>query len=74
MMSVIQTPLELVEAIAALRLPPTSDRRLQQLMDRNTNGLLTEAERADLEALVEWSEQISLLRARALHLLGRKPT
>lgn len=73
-MSVIQTPLELVEAIAALRLPPKSDRRLQELMDRNTNGLLTEAERADLEALVEWSEQISLLRARALHLLGRKPT
>lgn len=72
-MSVIQAPRELVEAIADLRLPPKTDQRLQELMDRNTNGLLTEAERADLESLVEMSERISLLRAQALHLLGRKP-
>lgn len=73
-MSVIPAPRELVEAVAALRLPPKTDRRLQDLMDRNTNGTLTEAERSDLEALVEMSESISLLRAQALHLLGRKPT
>jgi hypothetical protein len=73
-MSAIQTPVEFVEAIADLRLPPEEDRRLQELMDRNTNGLLTEAERADLAALVEWSEQIALVRARALQLLGRRPT
>ena len=72
-MSVIPAPRELVEAIADLRLPPKTDQRLQELMDRNTNGLLTEAERADLEALVEMSERISLLRGQALHVLGRKP-
>ena len=72
-MTVIQAPLELVEAIAALRLPPKADQRLQVLMDRNTNGLLTEAERAELEALVEWSESLAPLRARALQTLGRKP-
>jgi hypothetical protein len=72
-MSVIQTPRELVEAIADLRLTPKADQRLQELMDRNTNGLLTETERADLEALTEMSENISLLRAQALLLLGRKP-
>ena len=72
-MSVIQAPLELVEAIADLRLPPKADRRLQELMDRNTQGLLTETERADLEALAEMSENSSLLRAKALLLLGRKP-
>ncbi len=72
-MSVIRASLELVEAIAALRLPSKTDRRLQQLMDRNTNGLLTDMEREDLEALVEMSESISLLRAKALHLLGRNP-
>ena len=71
-MSVIQAPLELVEAVAALRLSPKADRRLQDLMDRNTNGRLTESERTDLEALVEMSENISLLRAKALLLLGRK--
>ena len=54
-----------------LRLPEQADRRLQQLMDRNNEGLLTEQERADLEALAELSEQLSLVRAEALHLLGR---
>ncbi len=34
---------------------------------------LTEAERAELEGLAEMSERISLVRAQALHLLGRKP-
>lgn len=73
-MSVIQAPRELVEAIADLRLTPKADQRLQELMDRNTNGLLSETERTDLEALAEMSENISLLRAQALLLLGRKPT
>ena len=73
-MSAIKDPLELAEAVAVLRLTPKADQRLQELMDRNTNGLLSEAEREDLEALAEMSESISLLRAKALHLLGRKPT
>ena len=42
-------------------------------MDRNNEGLLTESERAELEALVELSERLSLVRAGALHLLGRPP-
>ena len=73
MTAMIPAPLELMEAVAALRLPAKADQRLQALMDRNTNGTLTEEERQDLEALVEWSETISLVRAKALHLLGRKP-
>jgi hypothetical protein len=62
-----------VESVGSLRLPPQADRRLQELMDRNNEGLLSEAERRDLESLVEMSESLSLVRARALHLLGRKP-
>ncbi|HEV3262146.1 MAG TPA: hypothetical protein VG013_35165 [Gemmataceae bacterium] len=73
MPAVIQAPLEMVEAVAALRLPPRADRQLQVLMDRNTNGALTPDERDELEALVELSETIGLVRAQALHLLGRKP-
>lgn len=69
----IDAPLKWVENVAMLRLPEQADRRLQQLMDRNNEGLLTEQERADLEALAELSEQLSLVRAEALHLLGRKP-
>jgi hypothetical protein len=42
-------------------------------MDRNNEGLLTDAEREELESLVEWSESVSLLRAEAFRLLGKRP-
>jgi hypothetical protein len=62
-MSAVQAPVELLEAMAELRLPARMDRRLQELMDHNTNGELTEAEREDLQTLVEWSESIAPVRA-----------
>lgn len=43
-------------------------------MDRNGEGNLTEQEREELESWVELSEEMSLLRAQALRVLGRKPT
>ncbi len=73
MPAVIEAPRDLLEEIAALRLPDKADSLLQELMDRNNNGLLNEQEKAELEALVEWSENVSLLRAKVLRLLGRKP-
>lgn len=63
MSSTIDAPLEWVETVGNLRLPPRADQRLQALMDRNNEGLLTESERAELEALVELSERLSLVRA-----------
>jgi len=42
-------------------------------MDRNNEGLLQGSETAELEALVELSEQISLVRAEALQILGKQP-
>jgi len=72
-MSVVSVPLDWVELVSELRLPPKTDRRLQELMDRNTEGHLTGEERADLESLVELSEALTLVRAEALHVLGRKP-
>ena len=73
MTTVVEAPLNMVEAVAALRLPPRADRRLQVLMDRNTEGALEPEEREELEALVELSETIGLVRAQALRVLGRKP-
>ena len=70
----VAAPVEWVESVSDLRLPSRANERLQQLMDRNTEGLLTEAERAEFEALVELSEQLSLVRAQALYLLGRMPS
>jgi hypothetical protein len=69
----IETPREMVEMVADLRLPPRSDRRLQSLMDRNNNGILTAEEQDELESLVQLSETIGLVRAQALHVLGRTP-
>ena len=70
----VDAPLQWVESITMLRLPEQADQRLQDLMDRNNEGQLSEQERADLAALAELSERLSLVRAGALHLLGRKPS
>jgi hypothetical protein len=42
-------------------------------MDRNNDGVLSPIEMAEMESLVELSETMSLVRAEALHLLGRRP-
>lgn len=72
-MSVIAAPVDWVESVSELKLPPRLDRRLQKLMDRNNQGQLTARERSELASLVEMSEELSLVRAEALQLLGRKP-
>lgn len=71
--STVPAPSAWVETIVALRLPSKTDLRLQQLMDRNNEGQLSELEREELESLVELSERLSLVRAEALQLLGREP-
>jgi hypothetical protein len=73
MSSTIAAPVDWVEAVGNLRFPPKTDYRFQELMDRNNEGLLQEFEREELEALVELSEQISLVRGEALQILGKKP-
>jgi len=42
-------------------------------MDRNTEGLLQESKREELEALVELSERLSIVRGEALQILGKQP-
>jgi hypothetical protein len=73
MNSTIAAPVDWVEAVGNLRFPSKADHRLQELMDRNNEGLLQESQREELEALVELSEQLSLIRAEALQILGRHP-
>jgi len=72
-MTAIPAPPEWVESVSRLKFPPRTDRRMQVLMDRNNEGQLTPGEREELESLVEMSESLSLVRAEALRLLGRKP-
>jgi len=73
MATTVVAPVTWVETISQLRLPSSTDERLQKLMDRNNEGLLSESEREELAALVDVGEQLSLVRAEALHILGRKP-
>jgi hypothetical protein len=73
MTTVVEAPIKMVEAVAALRLPARADQRLQILMDRNSEGSLGPEEKEELETWVELSETISLVRADALRVLGRKP-
>ena len=69
MSATIQAPIDMLECVANLHLPRNEDRKLQTLMDRNTNGDLNPEELKELAALAEWSEEISLLRAQAIVLL-----
>lgn len=73
MAAVIEAPVQMVESVAALHFPPQADRRLQLLMDRNTEGTLSADEREELTALVELSQTMALVRAQAMQLLGRVP-
>ena len=73
MPAVIEAPVEMIEAIADLRFPPKTDQLLQSLMDRNTEGQLTPEEKEELEGLVELSQAIALVRAKALQILRRTP-
>jgi hypothetical protein len=73
MNAVIAAPVDWIESVGNLRLPSKADVRLQGLMDRNNDGLLSEGEREELEALAELSERLSLLRAEALQILGKRP-
>jgi hypothetical protein len=73
MSATIAAPAEWIETVGNLRLPRKFDHRLQELMDRNNEGLLSEGERQELEALAEWSEELSIVRAKALQVLGKIP-
>ena len=73
MSSVVAAPVDWIESIGELRLPSKADHRLQELMDRNNEGTLRVEEREELEALAELSERLSLVRAKALQILGRRP-
>ncbi len=73
MPAAVSVPKSWVASVGRLALPKRTQRRMQALMDRNNEGLLTPAERRELAALAEWSEKVSLIRAGALELLGERP-
>jgi len=73
MIPTLPTPRDLLESFAEIRFPPKTDARLQWLIDRNSAGVLQPSERDELESLAQLGENMSLLRAKALVVLGRQP-
>ena len=69
----VSAPADWVKSVSELRLPQGADLRLQELMDRNTEGNLNKTDREELEVLVELSERLSLVRSQALLVLGPAP-
>lgn len=58
--------IELPDDISSLQLPRGVHRRLQQLLDRQDEGVpLSPDEQAEAEGLVDLSEMLTLLRVRA---------
>jgi hypothetical protein len=78
MPAVLEAPVEMVEAVAALRLPPRGDRRMQLLMELNTDGGLTPEQKEKLIEHFRWVgyvlvAQSSVGRATALTLNFNHP-
>lgn len=73
MSQTITVPTSWIQSVGGFHLPSQIDRHLQQLMDRNNEGLLDPAEKQGLAALACLSEEMALLRAQALQLLGQHP-
>lgn len=58
-----------LRALADASLGPGRTRRLKQLLRRNREGKLSRAERLELEQLLEESDLLALMKARAQYTL-----
>jgi hypothetical protein len=58
--------LEMPDDLKQFRLPKSVDKRLQQLLDKQSRqGKLSPSERSEAEGLVDLAEMLTLLRLRA---------
>ena len=58
--------LEMPDDLKQFRLPKSVDRRLQELLDKQSRlGKLSAAERREAEGLVDLAEMLTILRLRA---------
>jgi hypothetical protein len=64
-------PVEFARALAALKAAPEVQARIDELAEKCTEGLLTEAERSEYDAYVDAIDVISILQAKARSVLAR---
>jgi len=60
-----------LRALANAILAPGHQRRLKALLRKNREGSLREGEQTELDALLEESDRVALLKARAAYTLAR---
>lgn len=60
----VEIPLDLLEEIAHLEFPSSTQEILARLMDKNNEGKLSGEEQIELQALVDLNEWLSLLKGR----------
>lgn len=65
----IETPVDFLEEMANFAFPSSTQEKLDDLMDKNNDGKLTDSEKNELKALVELNERVSLVKARARLIL-----
>lgn len=58
--------------IAREQMPETAQNRAHELMSKNSRGIITDEERAELEALVERSDRLMLRKAEAASILTKR--
>ena len=69
MSQTIEIPIQFLKEMANFQFPSSTQERLDQLMDKNNEGLLEENERKELWALVYFNERVSLLKGQAQSFL-----
>jgi hypothetical protein len=60
-----------LRALSESKLTVAAQEQMSDLLGRNSDGLLTEEEKAELSELVEQAEQLSLLKTRAQYTLHK---
>ena len=60
------------EEMLAFQLSEEEQNRIDDLLDRNNEGQLTMEEKAELQQYAEIERTVSLLKAKAAHILGQK--
>jgi ribosome assembly protein YihI (activator of Der GTPase) len=61
-----------LEALADSVLAPSAQARLDELLDRNTNGQLGPTEQSELDCLLDRVDHLTVLKTRAKLTLGHK--
>jgi hypothetical protein len=62
-----------LQALADSMLAPSAQRRLNELLDRNSEGRLSQSEQSELDGILAKVDQLNILKTRARYTLRHSP-